>query len=234
MKKYIYFLICIAFLSCDKREDFYENTNSPVQTVLTLNNEYSSQTSTISENGLIIKDTLKIGFDYNFSVTIDDEYESVKCSFTGDGSFMVNNEIYSDEVDLSVGTHHFKWADNVEGDRMFRLTFKDVYDVERTYEFYIYVFENWAPSIAWNVVHVGDLSPLHKRFVITGHDNDFMYGGEIIYYQIIVNNDTTNYHHPNMDYVFPSAGYYSIGVRAMDSNNQWSNFPIINNFYISN
>ena len=229
----------LCLISCDKRKDFFTEKNQPIYTHINLTNPHSHISSTM--NGYNIVDTLKLGFDYTFEINLTDESLIIP-TFTGAGelfmtthtspnSYISFNDL-SSNTSIPSGTYKFRWETIQLGINEFSISFKDVYEVVTTYNFRIYVFDNIAPYTWWEVVHDGSLDSLHKKVIIHGNDGDALYGGHILYYQIVIGTDTTNYPDSQMNYIFPQEGVYLISLRALDSNNQWGNTSTMNNVLI--
>lgn len=220
----------LLLLSCDKRADILTEDNHAPEVSIQINNQYAYLTANVSANSVV--DSCKYNRYYRFELSIQDESPLVNISFTGDGNLFMNGSSFQNG-DYANGTYQFEWNDSIPGLKSFEITVMDPLGGEKTYYFGITVFENIPPSISWQLIHVGQLSPLEKKIEVSGNDGDVYFGGGIIYYQYIINGDTTNYPSPNFFYVFPQAGQYNIGVRAMDSDYEWSNEVTINNYQIN-
>lgn len=223
-------LIIASLLSCDKRKDYFGENNKGAVVNYHLLNSHSGTTSTL--NGDYLIDTLKLGQNYKMNLSISDEAQSVSVSFTGQGGLLVDGLSFTSGK-LTNGTHLFEWVESTEGTFEFDIKVTDNYGVENIRHFKIVVFENKVPYTYWTVENVGALNPLEKEIVVYGTDQDEIYGGSILYYQYIINGDTTNNPYNHLNYIFPSAGNYFISVRAMDSNWEWGNQISINNYPIN-
>lgn len=235
MKKTILLLIVgVALWSCDKRMDYFSESNVPVEGVVQMTNSHSSSTATV--NGNDIRDTMKLGNPIHFSLDLTDEITSIRFKFTGDGDLELNGEAVGEGeesvVDIS-STLNFKWDVAAQGVYYFKLAFTDAYDEVTIYNFKIVVFVNRIPNISWTLNPVGNLSSMDYQFYVEGYDADVLWGGGIIYYEYVINGDTTFYPWHNMSYVFPEPGQYYISVRAMDNDNAWSNTVTQANFVIN-
>jgi len=225
----------IALVACDKRTDFFNKQHKETAVELRLLNAHSKESATIDTAAKTVVDTVKIGFNYLFEFQLTDKYPvKVQADTQGELYLKINGYYVPFETtELTSGTFGFNWIpDNGEGDYDFSLIFTDAFGNATTYKFHIHVFFNRKPMMNWLLVPVGEKSDLHYRFELPFADADALYGGEILYYQIAVNQDTTLYQDAHMDYVFPNEGLYSIGVRAFDSNDEWSNFNQISNYMI--
>lgn len=237
MKKFIIFILSsLILLSCDKRKDFYylENENSNFSISHELLNNHSYYSATISDN--LIIDTVKIGNDYHFKLKFNKEENIVDFTYNGIPELKINSIDYSSN---SIKLETNEWIDFsviIVNEGVYNLSFviTDSYGKSKTLKLKLVVFINRLPIITdWIIYTVGDLSPLHKRILLTAKDPDEIYGGGISYYQYIINGDTTNYPDNQMNYIFPSSGYYSFGFRCKDNDGYWSNIIQINNYYIS-
>lgn len=231
--KYLVVIVAIAVLfSCDKREDYFGINNSAPQSDLVVTNTFSYLTTDIDGNK--IYDSIKVNHNYSFMLNVLDESEELYIKFEGPGTMLVNgtNLPSSDSVAVGHGTHSFVWNSSVVGLNQFKVSVSDGFGDAAVYYFNINVISNILPIFSWIVEDVGNLDSLEKRIVVTGDDGDLFYGGGILYWQYIIDSDTTNYPGKEFYYIFPSPGQYSIGVRAMDNDNQWSNTIYINNYTI--
>lgn len=229
-------LLSILFLSCDKRKDFYylenEKSDFSISHKLLNNHSYYSSTS-IAENNII--DTVKIGNNYNLKLKFNKAEDFVDFSYNGILQLKVKDVDYTSTIKLETN----EWIDLSliivnEGDYNISFVISDSYGKTREFKIKLIVFNNRTPVIDdWVIYTVGNLSPLHKRIVLTSKDPDEIYGGGISYFQYIINNDTTNYPDSSMDYIFPSAGYYDIAIRCKDNNDAWSNNIQLSSYYIS-
>lgn len=223
-------VLIVGLISCDKRKDYYGDNNQVAGVNYQLLNSHSGTTSILNGDNLI--DTLKLGQTYKMNLSINDEAPSVNVVFSGGGSLVVDGSAFSSST-LTNGTHYVEWSIGTEGVYQFDIKVTDNYGLESVRHFEIIVFDNKVPYTSWVVEDVGALNPLEKKIVVTGSDQDEIYGGSILYYQYIINGDTTNNPYSHLNYIFPSAGNYFISVRAMDSNWEWGNEISINNYPIN-
>lgn len=216
--------------SCDKRSDYFGDNNEPAGLNFQLLNSHSGTTSTLNGDNLI--DTLKLGQEYKMNLTINDEAPSVTVLFSGQGNLTVDGSSFT-SGQLSNGNHQVNWNVVAPGTYQFDISITDNYGVSSVRHFKIVVFDNKVPYTYWVLNDVGALNSLEKEIVVSGYDQDEIYGGSILYYQYIINGDTTNNPYNHLNYIFPSAGNYFISVRAMDSNWEWGNEISINNYPIN-
>lgn len=233
MKKGIYLLALLSLLwSCDKRKDLFRETNQGSNVLVTLNNPQSPVSSEkISETEFI--DTTKLSKLYRFSINLSDESDYVMIEFIGSGTMhMDGNPLSGSAVEAVVGLHNFEWQAPAVGNHDVTIKLTDVYDVVTEVKFHLHVFTNLIPTVIWQVQDVGNVSPLEKKIVVNGLDQDQLYGGGILYYEYVINQDTTYYPTNQFYYVFPSAGNYLISVRAKDNDNEWSAASVVSNYSI--
>jgi len=224
-------VLYFSLISCDKRKDlFWETNNGPV-TALTLENVHSSYSHTKINDSTYI-DTLKLGSYYRFKIDLSDENASMDFSFVGDGQLYKNGSLFNGASSIENGVHSFEWLPDTTGSQTFKIAFTDVYGARKSYQFTINVFINRVPTLSWILESVGNLSPLEKRIVLNAHDGDEVYGGQILYYEYVINSDTTLYPGSTFYYVFPEQGSYLISVRAIDSNLEWSDAVTIDPYLI--
>lgn len=223
-------LTAILVVSCDKRKDLFKDENTAAVMSIQLQNSHSPWSSTTSGN--YTRDTLKVGTNYSFMLLVTDEASELELIFEGNGSLTVDGQPFVHGT-ITGGNHVVVWSPDTTGLRSFELKVVDVYDVATSYNFDIFVFVNWVPHIDWTIVDVNQLDPYEKKIIVDGQDQDQLYGGNIIYYQYIIDSDTTNYPWNSMNYIFPGPGSYDIGVRAMDSNYEWSNMVFISDVVIN-
>lgn len=225
------FTLALIVVSCDKRKDFYRESNKTPDGTLTLDNTHSSVSSTIVNDSTII-DTLKIGFVYRFTISFEDESESADFDYSGDGNLYEYGFNCSNNDHISTGTHMYEWSPTTIGENYFTIRITDKYGKTIVYNFHVHVFDNRVPQISWVLEDVGNITPLEKKIVVSGNDGDALYGGSVLYYEYVINQDTTLYPGNEFFYIFPQAGNYLISVRAFDSDNQWSNPVIIDPYAI--
>lgn len=229
--KHLTILFCLIFLfSCDKRKDFFTNQNIPSTGYLKLTDPLNSLTSTINGNSVI--DTLKLGQSFTFTFQITDENQYLNLKFDGDGELKMDGASFTQNDITRNDKHSFVWTSNLIGDNNFQLIFKDKYGAETIYNYKIIIFKNRIPKISWLIKDIGILSPYEKEIDVSGLDGDDLYGGKIIYYQYIINQDTTLFTGNKMKYIFPGQGLYNISVRAKDNDDEWSDPVIISNYPI--
>ncbi len=228
--KYIIIALTFIIFSCDKRKDYYSTTNKASTVSLAVTNPSTSFSTTIDGNN--ITDTMKLGQKYTFSLGVTDEATNVDLVFQGDGSIKMDGTAFTTTSVLRNDNHLFEYDPNSVGDKYFTLTFKDVFGVETIYNFHIVVFLNRIPTIDWALFNTNLLSPLDKTIVVTGQDGDYIYGGNIVYYQYVIGADTTLTESNELHYVFPSVGNYLISVKCKDSNSEWSNEITVGNYVI--
>lgn len=231
MKKLLLIAITgLVMISCDKRDDYFGLNNEAPNTELIVTNTFSYLTTDIS--GTNVYDSVKVNLDYSFTINVSDESPTMYMKFEGDGSLIHNGVAYTDSVEITSGQQTFIWNSSVVGLNNFTVSISDGFGDASTYYFNINVIDNILPIFSWVVEDVNQLDPLEKRIVVTGDDGDLYYGGGILYWQYIIDGDTTNYPGKEFYYVFPSAGTYDIGVRGFDTDQQWSNTIYINNYSI--
>lgn len=229
MKSLFFQITCLIVFglvigSCDKREDYFLLNNENIKGGVVLNNSHSVFSSSINGNNVI--DTIKLNNPFKFSMFLEDENDYVNMNWIGDGSLKFNSSNLPKSVLNSIPTgviHNFEWDIDSVGTYSFELVFIDAYDKETSYTFTVVVFDNRKPDISWTLTNVGDLDDYDYQFYVEGIDGDALWGGSILYYEFVINGDTTYYPWHDMGYVFPGAGNYFISVRCMDSDNEWSN-----------
>lgn len=232
MKNLVLFVVAgFVVLSCDKRNDIYASRNQNPVTEVTLLNSHSIASATWLSDTVVV-DTLKMGNYYRFKLNVTDESHTMKFSYSGNGALYKNGELFTASENLEIGEHLFEWVPGQLGEIPFSIVLTDAYGKSKSYEFRINVFDNMIPEISWIVEHVGLVSPLDKKIVVSGEDGDELYGGTILYYEYVINQDTTIYPSNEFNHVFAQSGNYRISVRAKDSNNAWSNTVTVDPYVI--
>lgn len=234
MKKIILLILSsLVLLSCDKRKDFYhlEYLKEEFKIDYELLNSHSHYSAI--KNKYEIIDTLKLNNDYKLKFKLNKDVKIQISSNTDD--YLINNSILNQEQSFAKDS----WIEiivspNTVGLFTMRIYIIDDYDVKRELTIRLNVFNNKSPiTNSWDIIDLNSLSSLHKKIIINAVDPDEIYGGGISYYQYIINGDTTNYPDSEMNYIFPNAGLYNIGVRCKDNDDSWSNLIQVNNIYIS-
>lgn len=234
MKSVLLFLLAGTIIySCDKREDTYASKNNAPVGSVTLLNQNSPITATWLSDSVVI-DTLKLGRYFRFRMELEDETYSLGFDYNGSGDLYKNGSLFSSATEIESGSHLFEWYPNQNqtGDVSFTIKLTDAYGKMKTYKFNIHVFDNRIPEVSWEIENVGFVGPLDKKIVVSGSDGDELYGGSILYYEYVINQDTTISPSNEFNYVFPQSGNYRISVRAMDSDNTWSNAVTIDPYVI--
>ncbi|MFT6441365.1 MAG: hypothetical protein ACJASM_000902 [Salibacteraceae bacterium] len=231
MKKVLFVFSLILILgSCNKRTDYFVANNLSPTATITLNGEYSSLTSTVVAH--VVTDTLKNGFYYRFTLDVLDEVDFVQLSYVGSGELYMDGQVF-ENGSVAIGEHDFEWKDTVVGMNTFSLTLSDAYGLESSSDFNIVVFDNYLPSLSWVLNPYGINDPLEKEIVVIAQDMDEIYGGEVTMYEFTIDGVVTTIPTNMFYHIFPSVGTYSIGVRVMDNNFEWSPILEIINYQIN-
>jgi hypothetical protein len=226
----IVLIAIITCTSCDKRSDYFLAKNEKPLATVSLANTFSYLTANVSGNNY--SDSLKWGNNYKIKLTLYDDAGSVTLKFLGDGELYHDSVLFNEKV-FQNGEVNLIWSPDTLGVESFSIVVVDNYGIEKVLNFQFTIFLNITPTISWDIENVGFLDPLEKKIVVTGEDGDRLYGGSIIYYQYVINSDTTLHPYPFMYYIFPSPGNYTISVKCMDSNFAWSNVITLNNYLIN-
>jgi hypothetical protein len=233
MKNIIYLSIALLFFSCDKRKDIFLLNNQAIGvSIVPLNAHAQISFGTLNDG---YRDTMKLGLPLTYTIQLSDEIDIASYKFTGSGVLFMNGQEIQPQTNYSLSTgqtNNLSWETNVLGDHSFVLTFTDSYGVETVKTFYIHVFDNWVPNINWSLNLVGNFTPREYKFNVVGHDKDLLWGGGTVYYEYVINQDTTLFPYNDMSYVFPEAGSYYISVRCKDNDNSWSNLVVNANYII--
>lgn len=235
MKKEIIYIIALVFLliSCDKRKDIFKNGNKAITAKVYGTNYHSQFTETI--NGNYIIDTVKRRIGYRFKLNSVDEIDEIKVVFNGPGDLYYKgiqvNALDTLKVNINENAG-FHWKPSSTGLQNISLDLVDSYDITTRIKFELVVFENMTPIIDWELLDINNLNNLDKQFKVNGNDRDSKWGGKIMYYEYVINTDTTLYTQNNMSYVFPSEDTYYISVRAFDNDSTWSNLYVNANYII--
>lgn len=232
MKIIFTIILCsVLFISCDKREDkYYLDNNAPLGSIAFQNSHSTFSLTRLNDS--VFRDTLKIGQIYRFAIDLRDESPNMEFSFNGNGSLHKDALLFNSATEINNGLHYFEWTPDSIGVNHFKISITDVYGKRISYDMTIYVFENRVPVVSWVLQDVGNISPLEKKIVVSGFDGDALYGGSILYYEYVIDSDTTLFPSNVYHYVFPHSGNYLISVRAIDSNYDYSNAVIISQYNI--
>lgn len=234
MRLFVTFLCLGVLLSCDKREDYYSVVNENPQADILITNQFSYLTTSL--NGNQYTDSLKVNREYSMVWNLSDETGQLMMLFEGDGMLKINGTLLTSGDSLSVSDLdpiNVKWSSATVGTKNFQVFVSDPQGGESEYRFQIRVIDNIPAQFSWAIEDVNQLDPLEKKIVVTGDDGDLHYGGGMLYWQYIINGDTTNYYDKQYNYIFPSPGSYTIGVRGLDNDTVWSNTITLNNVVIN-
>jgi len=205
-------IICLFILvllsACDKRKDFYEGMN--VAPVI----EMRKQGTGAFVTGL--NDSIKKMFpNYNLEIKIIDvETLTLNNSLTtSTDKFVVSNNVGLFTPDTTkMGIHGIVF------------TTTDKYSLTTTAMATFTVFDNIPPVALFTTTHTAVYDPLQYNIdASASYDGDAKFGGQIVKYQFTINTSyvvTTAFN--NINYIFPSAGNYTISVKVQDNNGVWS------------
>lgn len=232
--KIIYVAILITvFVSCEKRTDFYGDENiAPSISISSVNNSWSQS----DDYFYIINDSLKKGNDYALAFRHFDNLgkQKIKVSQPSQGKFY----LWGDEIDYDTFFIHNKNYDMfsyVNNDSLITehitLSVIDPYDREGSCILNLTVFDNLLPYANFQINSLDNLNPLEYEIdASSSFDSDLKYGGGLINYEYVVDNDTTYDPYNKMNYIFPEVRNYVVSVRAMDNDSVWSDFVTIADF----
>jgi hypothetical protein len=139
---------------------------------------------------------------------------------------------------LSIGTDKLEMSNNVGVFRpdttklgIHKISFSatDGYQASSTAVANITVFDNLPPVALFTAFKLGVFDLLeYKIDASSSYDGDLKFGGKIVEYEFIINTTyKVNTGFNNINYIFPSAGNYTVSVRVKDDNNAWSVAKVI-------
>ena len=209
LKYLIVFIIATSIFGCDKRKDFYGDINStPIIEMKKKGN--ASYTSGLNDSikkmfpdyylDLRVVDEETLPFNYAL-VTASDKYVKIsekEAKFTPDTT--------------KLGIHNILF------------TASDGYEAKGTSTAAFVLFDNLSPVALFKTTKIAVYDPLEYNIdASASFDRDSKYGGVIVEYEFTINTSyKVNTAFNNINYIFPSAGNYTIGVRVKDNNGVWS------------
>ena len=216
-------IMAIVILGCEKREDPFEADNTyPIMTIKsTANvNKYEIKVGTYQNNHfdtiVNIFDTIKNDFNQIFlSISTENEGHHLKKY-----QISYNDTITIAELNLIIknkGNYPNYTRDTV------LVSATDYYNKTTTARIIICYIENLNPYTRFKVTKIGNVSPYEIRVDASdSYDSDSRYGGAIVAYHFDIAGYTVQNDDPILNHVLPGPGTYTIKVKVLDNNGQWS------------
>jgi hypothetical protein len=218
----ILLLILAAFVSsCDTKKDPIKfKDQDPIFTINKGLNNWNSESEFVS----YFEDSVKVNKEYLIEYKLEDE-SSILLTETKNihlGVFELDNENLIDIEGLPTGQKTIELKSSELG--VHNLGFKviDNYSQVKEVSFDLTVFFNLKPTAIFTVTE-NNINQQYQ-YIIDGSnsfDRDSKYGGAVMQYQLIVNNDSVTSFSPKFDYYFAGQGNYTIGMRCLDNDNEW-------------
>lgn len=211
MKKIIilFGFVLVTITACDKRKDFYSSIN--VAPVI----EMRKQGTPNFVTGL--NDSIKKMFpNYNLDLKITDE-EKLTLNY----SLLTS----SDKFTLTNNNSGMFTPDTTKlGAHSIVFTSTDTYSLTTTALATFVVFDNLPPVALFTAVKQAIHDPLEYNIDASSSvDGDSKYGGQVVQFQFTINGSyTVTTAFSTINYIFPSAGNYTVSVRVQDNNGVWS------------
>ena len=211
MKNIIYIIcgfVIFTIISCDKRKDFYSTINAAPKI------EMRKQGTSAFATGL--NDSIKKMFpDYYLELKITDEEKlplNYSLTTATDRFFLTNNVGRFTPDTTKLGVHSIEF------------TVADSYKVTTTAMAAFVIFDNLPPVALFSAAKQAVYDPLQYNIdASASYDGDAKYGGKIMEYEFKINTSyKVNTGFNNINYIFPSAGNYTLSVRVKDNNGIWS------------
>ena len=231
--KYIILLVGLFVLfSCEKRYDANKDENTGPSIEIQNKNPLLE----IEDWSHNLTDSLKNGYNYEFSLRSFDNKgdRQLKIDKPLNGQVFrygkeVVYDVYTNITTDYIGGFTYISSSNINDN--ISLSVIDPYKLEQKATIKITKFENLLPNSDLKLIHLNNLDVFEYQIdASSSFDGDQNYGGEIINYQYVIDNDTNYHPYETMNYIFPLDKEYIVSVRVMDNNNQWSDFKSIANF----
>jgi len=228
MKRIIYLLALLGLVSsCDKRADYLELGNEqPLLELSSQNNAWSLDNTYKT----VLVDSIKIGYPYELSYRITDEQINNDLSYSAVGVSVntTGGDLNYDDSDLDK-TGSLTVNTTSYGNKTCVLTAEDGFGTTASATLELMSFYNLDPVAQFFVQRTDILSDYEIMIdASSSFDKDQLYGGEVSYYQFIIDSDTTNFPDPTMYYSFPGPTFGAvIGVRVKDNSGGWSTINTI-------
>jgi hypothetical protein len=204
--------ILVMTASCD--EDLYVNA-PPVFLVNGLNH---------------LEDTIKITQNsfYEFEFTIEDveDERELRVNDLTEGLLRYRGKIINDiPVDITlVRVGYMEFQALQPGLATFSLEVRASDNLISSVDIRMFVMENLAPVPHLQLVQTDQLGPYQVKLDASkSQDADHRWGGQIMKWEFtIADFYTTTIDQPVIHYVFPEPGTYSVGLRVLDNDGEWS------------
>jgi hypothetical protein len=204
--------VLIMMASCD--EDLYVN-EPPVFLVNGVNH---------------LEDTIKITQTpfYEFEFTIEDveDERELRVNDLTEGLLRYRGNIINDvAVDITlVRVGYMEFQALQTGLATFSLEVRASDDLISSVDIRLFVFDNLAPVPHLQLTQTDELGPYQVKLDASkSYDADHRWAGEIMKWEFtIADFYTTTIDQPVIHYVFPEPGTYSVGLRVLDNDGEWS------------
>lgn len=212
MKKlnYLFLAILVSSISaCDKRKDFYGDINAAPKIEM--------RKKGIGTYSTGLNDSIKKLFpDYYLDLKVTDEE-----NLTFNYSLVTTTDKY---IRLSENAIKFTPDTSKSGVHSIVFTASDAYEAAGSSTASFVIFDNLTPVALFKTAKIAVYDPLEYNIdASTSFDRDYKYGGQIVEYEFMINTTyKVNTQFNNINYIFPSAGNYTISVRVKDNNAIWS------------
>lgn len=208
--KYLFLIVIVtSIFGCDKRKDFYGEINAAPKIEMRKKGIGSYSTS--------LNDSIKKMFpDYYLDLRVTDE-EMLTLNY----SLLTSSDKY---VRISENLVKFTPDTTMPGVHSIVFTASDAYEAIGASTAAFVVFDNLAPVALFKTTKIAVYDPLEYNLdASASFDRDNKYGGQVIEYEFTINTTyKVNTPFNNINYIFPSAGNYTISVRVKDNNGIWS------------
>ena len=224
--------LVVTLFSCEKRSDKYADENTaPSGTISSKLNIWSDSDDYTN----VIIDSLKNQNEYKIAYRYFDNagQTQLKISKPEFGKVLYQGiEItYDSYFDVSNNYDKYSYVSDSLGNEQIDFTVKDPYDLEQNSTLFLYVFKNLLPTTSFEMVGLNNLESLeYKIDASKSFDADDKFGGGLVLFQYVIDNDTTYHPYNTMNYIFPEIRDYVISVKAMDSDSIWSPYQTIGVF----
>lgn len=177
-----------------------------------------------------LRDTMKFSvqqeYTFNFQVTDDQTERYLSVSKLQEGLLFFQGKIINDtKADISgIQNGQLTFRALEAGEYNFIVSVEDAQGLSTSIVLEINVLSNWLPVAQLSMTQVEENIP-HQILIdaVSSFDADARWGGAVTGYEFMVDDFyTTETVRNKLEYIFPEAKTYRIGLRVKDNDGEWS------------
>lgn len=225
-----FILLGLVLFACDNRWVFRGENFPPEIGLKFSNGQFTDEEGNLLE---ILSDTFKLNSKstsevYTFDMKYFDDnlieisYEILK----GEGRLIQINggETEAGKLDISEEEISLEYEPFDLGEHEIRFVGIDDFEEQsNAIDINLFFFDNWLPVGQLDVSYVGKTNERHYLFnAETSYDEDAAYGGAVVQYKYLINEEEILTTVSSINYIFQAPGTYTVGLQVLDNDNIWS------------